>query len=102
MDTRYGNHDTDDTPDTQDSPHLDLVPHDHPILVRDNDSSYEYCEEDDACHPLADLPELFQQLKEPICKLKIYHSPIHTHIKPVTTHRYTTAPHYGTPNQPPI
>ena len=36
----------------------------------DNDSSDEYCEETDICHPLADLLEQFQQLKDKFASLK--------------------------------
>ena len=59
MVTRYGSHDTEDVPDTQCSPPLDLVPQDHPMPDRDNDSSNENCEETDTFQPLGDLLELF-------------------------------------------
>ena len=70
METRYGNHDTEDIHDTQDSPSLDLVPQDRPMLERDNDSSDEYCEETDTCSPLADLLEQFQQRRNQFASLK--------------------------------
>ena len=47
--TRYGSQDTEDIPDTQDP--LDIKPQDHPVAEGDNDSSDEYCEETDTCHP---------------------------------------------------
>ena len=37
---------------------------------RDNDSSNEYCEETDTGHPLADLLEQFQQLKNQFANLQ--------------------------------
>ena len=70
MVTRYGNHDTEDASDTQDSPSLDLVPQDHPMPDRENDSSDEYCKETDNQCPLTDLLEKFQQLKNQFASLK--------------------------------
>ena len=49
---------------------LDLVPQDQPVPEGDNDLSNEYCEETDTCHPLADLLEQFQQLKNQFASLK--------------------------------
>ena len=40
------------------------------MLEGDSDSSDEYCEETDTCHPLADLLEQFQQLKNQFVSLK--------------------------------
>ena len=51
MMTRYGSQDTEDIADTQDSTPLDLTPQDHPVPEGANDSSDEYCEETDTCHP---------------------------------------------------
>ena len=42
----------------------------HPVLEGDNDSSDEYCEETDTHHPLADLLQQFQQLKNQFSSLK--------------------------------
>ena len=67
---RYGSKDTEDIPDTQDSTPLDLLPQDHPVLEGDNDSSDEYCEENDTYHSLADLLTQFQQLKNQFASLK--------------------------------
>ena len=72
MVTRYGNQDTEDIPDTQESTPLDLMPQDHPVLDEDNDSSDKYCDETDTCHPLDDLLEQFQQLKNQSASLKSY------------------------------
>ena len=58
MGTRYGTHDTEDVPDTENSTPLDLMPQDLPVPEVDNDSSDEYCEETDTHHPLADLLKL--------------------------------------------
>ena len=68
--TRYGSQDTEDIPGSKDSTLLDCMPWDHPVLKEDNDSSGEYCEETDTCHPLADLLEQFQQLKNQFANLK--------------------------------
>ena len=68
--TRYGSQDTEDIPGSQDSTLLDLVPQDHPMPGGDNDSCYEYCEETDTCHPMADLLEHFQQFKSQFANLK--------------------------------
>ena len=70
MATRYGGQDTEDIPDTQNSTPLELAPQDHPMLEEDNDSSDEYCEETDTCHPFADVLEQFQQLKNQFANLK--------------------------------
>ena len=57
MVTRYGNQDTEDIPNTQDSTPLDLVPQDHPVLEGESDSFDEYCEETNTHYLLADLLE---------------------------------------------
>ena len=49
---------------------MDLRPQDHPFLEGDNDSSYEYCEENDIYCPLVDLLQQFQQLKNQFASLK--------------------------------
>ena len=41
MATRYGSHDTENIPDTQDSTPLDLMPQDHFVPEEDSDSSNE-------------------------------------------------------------
>ena len=51
-----------DVPATQDSDLLDLAPPEHAMPWGDNESSDEYCEETDTCHPLAELLEQFWQL----------------------------------------
>ena len=66
----YGSHDIQDVPATQESPPLDLMPLDHTMPERDNDSFNEYCEETDTHHPLADLLEQFQQLMNQFESLK--------------------------------
>ena len=68
--TRYGSHDTEDVPATQDSPPLDLVPLDCPMPEEDNESSDEYYEQTDTHHPLAELLEQFWQLKDQFPSLK--------------------------------
>ena len=70
MVTRYGSKDTEDILDTQDSTPFDLAPQDHPVPEGDNDSFNEYCEETDTHHPLTDLLEQFQQLKNQFAILK--------------------------------
>ena len=70
MATRYVSHYTEDIPSTKDSAPLDLVPQDQPMPEGGNDSSDEYCEETDTHHPLADLLEQFQQLKNQFASLK--------------------------------
>ena len=70
MATRYGSHETEDSPATQDSSPLDLMPQDHPMPEGDNDSSDKYCEETDTHHPLADPLEQFQQIKNQFASLK--------------------------------
>ena len=77
MATRYGSQDTEDIPDTQDSDPLDLVPQDHPVPEGDNVSSDEYCEETGSYHPLADLLEQIQQLKNQFASLK-FNTPQYT------------------------
>ena len=54
METRYRSNDIEDVPATQDSAPLDLVPLEYP-----NESSNEYCEENDTYHPLVELLEQF-------------------------------------------
>ena len=66
MVTRYRSQDKEDIVDTP----LNLMPQDHPVPEGDNDSSIEYCEETDTCHPLADLLEQFLQLKNQFGSLK--------------------------------
>ena len=93
MATRYGSHETEDLPTTQDSPPLDLVPLEHPMLEEGKESSDEYGEETDTCCPLGELLEQFSQLKDRFAKLIIYYSPIHTCSRTVTSHRYcSTSP----------
>ena len=70
MATKYRNQDTKDISDAQESTPLHLMPQDHPMLEKDNNSSDEYCEETDTCHPLANLLEQFQQLKKQFTSLK--------------------------------
>ena len=70
MASRYGNHDTEDIPATQDSAPLDLVPPECIMPEGDNESSDEYCEETDTCHHLAELLEQFQQPKGQFSSLK--------------------------------
>ena len=70
MVTRYKNQDIEDVADTQDSTTLDLMPQDHSVLEGDNDLSEEYCKETDTHHPLVDLLEQFQQLKNQYVSLK--------------------------------
>ena len=70
MATRYGSHDTEDVPATQDSAPLDLAPPEHPMPEGYNELSDEYCEETDTHHPLAELLQQFQQLKELFASLK--------------------------------
>ena len=48
-----------DIPATQDSPPLDLESQEHPMLELDNESSFQYCEDSDTCHPLTKLLEQF-------------------------------------------
>ena len=62
--------DTEDVTDTQDSTPLDLMPQDHPLPKGNNDSSNEYYEETDTNHPLVDLLEQLQQLKNQFASLK--------------------------------
>ena len=85
--TRYGGHDVEDIPATQDSAALHLVPPEHIMPNGDNESSDEYFEETDTCHPMAELLEQFLQLKDPICKPEIYHSQIYTYSSADTAHR---------------
>ena len=54
---------------TKDSFPLNLVPQEHPTTEGDNESSGEYSEETDTCHPLAKLLEQFCQLKNQIASL---------------------------------
>ena len=61
MVTRYGGQDTEDIPDTQDSTPLDFTLQDHYVPEGGNDMYNEHYEENDTCHPLADLLEQFQQ-----------------------------------------
>ena len=70
MVTRYGSQDTEHIPDTEDPTSLDLMPQDHTVPEEDNESSNGYCEETDTYHPLADLLEQFQQLKNQFASLK--------------------------------
>ena len=63
MVTRYGSHDTENIPPTQDSPPLDLAPEEHHMLKGDNESSEECCEETDTHYPLAELSENSVNLK---------------------------------------
>ena len=70
MVTRYGSHDTEDAPATEDSPSLDLVPPEHSMPEGDNELSDEYCEETDTCHPLFELLEQSHQLKDQFVSLK--------------------------------
>ena len=51
--TRYGKHDREDIPATQDSAPLDLVQPDHTMHEGGNELSDEYSKETDTCHPLA-------------------------------------------------
>ena len=74
MTTRYRIYDMEDLPATQDSAPLDLAQLDHTMPEGDNESSDDYSEETDTCHPLAELLEQFQQL-QPICLLEICHQP---------------------------
>ena len=67
---RYGSHDIEDIPATQDSPPLDLTPTEHPMLEEDNELSDEYCEQTDTCHPLAEILEKFCQIKDQFISLK--------------------------------
>ena len=68
--TRCRSHDTEDIPATQDSPTLDLAPPEHHMSEGDSESSDEYCEEIDTCHPLFELLEQFCQLKDQFTSLK--------------------------------
>ena len=87
MVTRYRIHDTEDISATQDSPPLDCTPPEHPMPEGDNELSDKYCEETDTHHPLPELLEQFCQLKDQFSKLKIYHSPTHTHSRTVAVLR---------------
>ena len=49
--TRYGSHAMEDIAATQDSAPLDLEPLKHTMPEGDNESSDEYCEENDTHHP---------------------------------------------------
>ena len=87
MASRYGNHDREESFDTKDSSPLDLTPQDHPMPERDNDSSTEYCEETDTCHPLADLLDQFQQLRNQFASnlhAGYHHIPLHEDSIPKT------------------
>ena len=64
MTTRYGSHDMEDVPASQDAAPLDHVPPDHTMPKGNNESSDKYCEETDTFHPFAKLLEQFQQLKD--------------------------------------
>ena len=70
MTKRYGSHDTEDVPATQNSDPLDLAPLEHTIPGGANESSDECCEETDTNHPLAELLEQFWQLKDQFTSLK--------------------------------
>ena len=70
MTTRYRSHDMEDVHATQVSASLDLAPHDHTTLKRDNESSDENKEETDTCHPLAELLVQFRQTKEQFASFK--------------------------------
>ena len=70
MEARYGSHDTEDIPATQDSPPLDLASQEHCMPEGDNESSDEYCEETDTHHPLGELLEQFCKLKDQFACLK--------------------------------
>ena len=70
MTTIYGSHDREVIPTTQDSYPLNLAPLEHTMPRGDNESSDEYCEETDICHPLAELLEQFWQLKDQFASLK--------------------------------
>ena len=69
MATRYGSHDAEDGPASQDSVFLDLAP-EHPMPEGDIESSDEYCEEMYTHCPLAELLEQFRQLKDQVANLK--------------------------------
>ena len=70
MTTKYGNHDMEDIPGTQDSAPLDLVPLDHTIPLGDYESSDENSKENNTCHPLDEFLEHFQQLQDQFACLK--------------------------------
>ena len=70
MATRYGSHDKEDIPASQDSAPLDLAPLEHPMPEEENKTSDEYCEENDIFHLLAELLEWFWQLKNKFASLK--------------------------------
>ena len=70
MVTIYGSQDTEDDTDTKDLTPMDLTSQDHPVLEGDSDSSSEYCEETDTHHPLVDLLEQLQHLKNQYASLK--------------------------------
>ena len=57
-------------PATLDSSPLDLVPLKHTMSEGDNESSDIYWAETDTSHPLAELLEQFQQLKDQFASLK--------------------------------
>ena len=68
--TRYENHNMEDVPVPQDSAPPDLAPPDHTMPRGDNESSDEYSEDNDTCHPLAELLEQFKQLWDQFVSLK--------------------------------
>ena len=70
MVTRYGSHDTEDVPASKDSPPLDLVPLEHPMLDGDSELSNKYGEESDTHHHLAELLEQFHKPKDQFASLK--------------------------------
>ena len=70
MVTRYGNQDTEDVPDAQDSTLSHLTLQDHALLEEDNNTSDQYCEETDIRCTLADLLEQLQLLKKQFASLK--------------------------------
>ena len=59
-----------DVPAMQDSALLDLVPSSYNMPGGDNESSNEYSEETDTCHPLVELLEKFLQLQDQFAYLK--------------------------------
>ena len=92
MATRYGSHDMEDVPATQDLAPLDLVRPDHTMPKGDSESSDEYSDETDThCH-LAELLKQFWQLKDQFTSLKCA-----THPPTPTAYRQTAAPHCAAP-----
>ena len=98
MMNRYGSHDTEDIPATQVSASLDLVPQDHPILERDNDTSGEYCEKLTLATPQLTY---YSRSRNWRTNLQV-HFPISTHCHPCHSSQINNSTSPWCSSQPPV